>query len=70
MGPPELPDGYYSRCHHIGRLQLADLPDWDWHDISAHLKCTQCGSVGWVDTLTSNFVTIFVTVQRGTVGRR
>ncbi|QIG91968.1 MULTISPECIES: hypothetical protein [unclassified Bradyrhizobium] len=23
---------------------------WDWHDISAHLKCTACGKVGWVDT--------------------
>jgi hypothetical protein len=29
---------------------LADLPDWDWYDISAHLKCTACGKVGWVDT--------------------
>ena len=36
--------------HHNGRLKLADLPDWDWHDISVHLKCTACGKVGWVDT--------------------
>lgn len=36
--------------HHNGRLKLADLPDWDWYDISAHLKCTACGKVGWVDT--------------------
>jgi hypothetical protein len=25
------------------------LPDWPWYDICAHLKCTKCGSVGWVD---------------------
>jgi hypothetical protein len=37
-------------CHHTGRLRFADLPDWDWHQISAHLKCTDCGAVGWVDT--------------------
>ncbi|SED09557.1 hypothetical protein [Bradyrhizobium erythrophlei] len=36
--------------HHNGRLKLADFPDWDWSDISAHLKCTACGKVGWVDT--------------------
>ena len=42
--------GYHSRCHHNGRLRIADLPDWDWYDISAHLKCTKCGSIGWVDT--------------------
>ena len=50
LGPAELPNGYHSCCHHNGRLYLADLPDWDWFDISAHLKCTKCGSVGWVDT--------------------
>lgn len=50
LGPAELPNGYHSRCHHNGRLYLAELPDWDWFDISAHLKCTECGSVGWVDT--------------------
>lgn len=49
MGPAELPNGYHSRCHHSGRLRLADLPQWDWYEISAHLKCTRCGSVGWVD---------------------
>jgi hypothetical protein len=36
------------RCYHNNRLNLADLPDWDWHDVSAHLRCTQCGAVGWV----------------------
>ncbi|WP_029085239.1 hypothetical protein [Bradyrhizobium sp. th.b2] len=36
--------------HHNGRLKLADLPKWNWQDISAHLKCTACGKVGWVDT--------------------
>ena len=40
LGPPG------QRCH----LRLADLPNWDWHDISAHLKCTKCGTVGYVDT--------------------
>jgi len=38
------------RCHHTGRLKLADLPEWDWYDITAHPKCTECGAIGWVDT--------------------
>jgi hypothetical protein len=38
------------RCQHSGRLSLADLPDWDWYDISAHLRCTECGAVDWVAT--------------------
>ncbi|WP_244549653.1 hypothetical protein [Bradyrhizobium erythrophlei] len=33
-----------------GRLKLVDLPNLDWYDISARLKCTACGKVGWVDT--------------------
>jgi hypothetical protein len=35
LGPPSGPS-----CHHSGHLKLAELPDWDWRDISAHLKCT------------------------------
>jgi hypothetical protein len=31
-------------------LRLDDLPEWDWYDISAHLRCTKCGTVGFVDT--------------------
>ncbi len=38
------------KCGHCGRLNLADLPAWDWYDISAHLRCTKCGTVGYVDT--------------------
>jgi hypothetical protein len=34
----------------LSAKKLDDLPDWDWYDISAHLKCTQCGSIGWVVT--------------------
>jgi hypothetical protein len=37
------------RCWHNARVPLDRLPDWDWYDICAHLKCTKCGSVGWVD---------------------
>jgi hypothetical protein len=29
---------------------LEALPDWDWREISAHLRCTVCGTVGYVDT--------------------
>jgi len=47
---PERPQNYHERCHHNGRLRLSDLPDWDWSDISAHLRCTKCGTVGFVDT--------------------
>ena len=43
-------NGYHGDCHHTGRLALADLPDWDWRDISAHLRCMHCGSVGYVVT--------------------
>jgi hypothetical protein len=45
LGPPSGPP-----CHHSAHLNLADLPDWDWRDISAHLRCTKCGTVGYVDT--------------------
>jgi hypothetical protein len=31
-------------------LKFADLPDWHWQDISAHLRCTKCGAIGYVDT--------------------
>ncbi|MCC8957906.1 hypothetical protein H8B02_32095 [Bradyrhizobium sp. Pear77] len=34
-----------GRQQHNRRLKLADLPDWDWSDISAHLKCTAGGKV-------------------------
>jgi hypothetical protein len=30
-------------------VPLDRLPDWDWYDVLAHLKCTRCGSVNWVD---------------------
>lgn len=38
-----------ERCWHSATVPLDRLPDWDWYDICAHLKCTQCGNVGWVD---------------------
>jgi hypothetical protein len=38
------------RCYHNASLKLSDLPEWGWQDISAHLKCTECGAVGYVDT--------------------
>jgi hypothetical protein len=31
------------------RVPLDRLPDRGWYDICVHLKCTQCGSVGWID---------------------
>lgn len=49
LGPEKLLT-YHSRCPHNGRLNLADLPKWDWSDISAHLRCTVCCTVGHVDT--------------------
>ena len=45
VGPPKG-----RICGHCGRLPLKKLPDWDWRDISAHFRCTQCGTVGYVDT--------------------
>jgi hypothetical protein len=47
---PAKPKTYHENCCHSASLMLADLPDWDWSDISAHLKCTKCGTVGYVDT--------------------
>lgn len=47
---PAAPRSYHDRCHHNGPLGLCDLPDWDWYDISAHLRCTKCDTVGFVDT--------------------
>jgi hypothetical protein len=38
-----------------GRMATAYLhnpnasADWRWPDICAHLKCTEYGSVGWID---------------------
>jgi hypothetical protein len=37
-------------CGHCGRVTLSDLPEWDWQDISAHFRCSRCGTVGYVDT--------------------
>jgi hypothetical protein len=48
VGPPR---GFgRPTCRHNARLSLDELPQWDWSDISAHLRCTECGSVGYVDT--------------------
>ena len=47
VGPPV--GDQRPRCWHSAAVKLDDLPDWQWPDILAHLKCTQCGSVGWVD---------------------
>jgi hypothetical protein len=47
---PAKPRTYRDCCHHSASLKLADVPDWDWSEISAHLKCTKCGTVGYVDT--------------------
>lgn len=45
VGPPDC----NPRCWHWAAVPLDRLPDWDWYDICAHLKCMKCGSVGWVD---------------------
>ena len=44
VGPPTG-----ERCWHWSAVPLDRLPAWDWYDICAHLRCTKCGSVGWVD---------------------
>jgi hypothetical protein len=31
-----------ARQLYNGRLKLFGLPDWDWHDISANLRCSKC----------------------------
>lgn len=36
--------GYACGAIGAGRFMM------DWRDISAHLKCTKCGTVGYVDT--------------------
>jgi hypothetical protein len=35
---PAKPQTYHENCHHSASLNLADLPDWDWYDISAQLN--------------------------------
>ena len=50
VGPDDLRGSYHNACHHNGCLSLDGLPNWDWQDISAHLRCTKCGTVGYVDT--------------------
>jgi hypothetical protein len=49
VGPARV-QSYHNACRHNASLNLDDLPDWDWYDISAHLRCTKCGTVGYVDT--------------------
>lgn len=39
-----------KKCGHSAKLRIADLPPWTWAEISAHLRCTECGAVGFVDT--------------------
>jgi hypothetical protein len=41
LGPPA---GFgRQRCYHTARLSLDELPEWDWYDISAHLRCKNAG---------------------------
>jgi hypothetical protein len=49
LGPAEVDVG---RGQVAQALVIADvvIPDWDWRDISAHLRCTKCDTVGYVDT--------------------
>ena len=47
VGPPVRDPR--PRCWHSATVELDRLPDWEWPDILAHLKCTKCGSIGWVD---------------------
>jgi hypothetical protein len=52
LGPADL-QSYHERCHHNGRLRLGDLPDWDWYDITAHLRCRNAvrwasSTPGWI----------------------
>lgn len=47
VGPPD--GDTRERCWHSSAVKLDDLPEWQWPDIPAHLKCTKCGGVGWVD---------------------
>jgi hypothetical protein len=54
-----------ERCWHSSAVKLDDLPEWQWPDILAHLKCTKCGSVGWVDPRPNwgeviNYSTVFM----------
>jgi hypothetical protein len=44
MGRPVGPS-----CCQSAQPGLDDVLDWDWYDICAHLKCSECSSVGWVD---------------------
>jgi hypothetical protein len=34
---------------HLLPVIAVNASDWDWYDICAHLKCSRCGSVEWVD---------------------
>jgi hypothetical protein len=47
VGPPD--GDPRERCWHYAEVSLDRLPDWDWRDICAHLRCTRCGSLEWVD---------------------
>jgi hypothetical protein len=38
-----------GRCWHQGRLYLRDLPDESWEELCPWFRCTECGSVGYVN---------------------
>lgn len=36
-------------CGHSAKFKVTDFPEgWTWAEISAHLKCTKCGAIGYV----------------------
>lgn len=37
------------RCDHKADVPFDRLPPSSWAEVSARLKCTRCGSVGFVD---------------------
>lgn len=37
-------------CGHNSKMKVTDLPEgWTWAEISAHMRCTACGAIGYVD---------------------
>ncbi len=40
-------DGW--RCDHYGDVPLEAVPRKLWQEVGPHFRCTECGSVGYVD---------------------
>jgi hypothetical protein len=70
VGPANLPGAITTVAITPASLSRDDLPEWDRQDISAHLRCTVCGTAGYVDMRLNWSEVINLLVRMMVVARR